>query len=539
MSKKNTTTQEVNKLPTDFALHEDTSEAETVSSLVHELISTPEAERSRLSKILDLTPNYIVLLNEKGKILYKNKAFDDFFGKDAGSTCYKAMRGRDKFCSQCPPYDAFTTQSSCKMEWLSPITEDAFSVVSYPFEESKGNKLLLKIGTNITANLRMQQALDISSTSYKVITDNLAIGISVLTLSLNIKAGNTRLVQWFGTAMKHGARICEVLCCNGKENLPEIGSFCDDCPFNQTLTDGSTHEKEFVVPFLDGKKHTVRLVACPVRPRKGKVKALVLMLEDITKRLEVNKHLQKARKIEAMGTLAAGIAHEINQPLSALHLYASGMQMMLEKTGEVDTASAMKRMDLIMNEAEKIRSIIANMRALVMNKNPADLAPVSLKDSTNAAIALLQTQLNSREIRVDTDIPADIPHILGNSVQMEQVLVNLLSNAMHAIDVKKHKQSTLESSEHNTESIIRIQAKSKTKENKVALIVTDSGTGLPDARERIFDPFYTEKEGNEGMGLGLSIVHGLVRHWGGTISAKAHSKDLGGAEFYILLNIAK
>lgn len=110
--------------------------------------------------------------------------------------------------------------------------------------------------------------------------------------------------------------------------------------------------------FQDGKEHIVRLVTCPVKSGKhsGKahvVRALIVMLEDITARLRMSQQLQRARKLEAASALAGGIAHEINQPLSALHLYASGLQMLMEKQGKLPPETTQERLSLIMAEAWK------------------------------------------------------------------------------------------------------------------------------------------------------------------------------------------
>ena len=103
------------------------------------------------------------------------------------------------------------------------------------------------------------------------------------------------------------------------------------------------------------------------------VRALIMMVEDITDRLRMSRQLQRARKLEAMSTLAGGIAHEINQPLSALHLYAGGLQMLLEKQGELSSEVTQERLGLIIHEADKIRSIIAHMRSLVMQEGKVPL----------------------------------------------------------------------------------------------------------------------------------------------------------------------
>lgn len=280
----------------------------------------------------------------------------------------------------------------------------------------------------------------------------------------------------------------------------------------------------------------MRLVTCPVMPgksrsKKPQVRAIIMMLEDITNRLRVNQQLQRARKLEAMNTLAGGIAHEINQPLSALHLYAGGLQMLLEKQRELPPETTRERLHLIMKEADKIRSIITHMRSLVMREKPAPLGAVSLEAGVRNVMAVMGHQFVARGVKALLDVPPGLPPVRANDVQLEQVLVNLLANALHAIDGDQAKGG-------RERRIVLIRARPAPETGGVRLEVADSGPGLGKGSEQIFDPFFTTKERHEGMGLGLSIVHGLVSLWGGEISAVARHSELGGAAFYIDLKLA-
>ena len=529
------------------------------------LIETGSADLRRLRNIVDLLPCYVALVDSNHRIHFHNKAFEQFFGAPGEAPCYAVLRHTDTPCRFCPPLDVLSGGSSSVMEWVYTQGKHIFRVYSYPFAEEDGNRLILKVGFNITANVRVQQALDLSEQSYRVITDNLSIGIAMLALDLSINTGNSRLGVWFGQGFSRGRRICEVLQCNGPAAVPETRDrFCLDCPFQAAIADGATHEKEFTAIFQEGDEHVVRLVVCPVSPRRGGVRTLIMMLEDITNRLRVNQQLQRARKLEAMTTLAGGIAHEINQPLSALHLYASGLQMLLEKQGEIPADTTQERLGLIMREADKIRSIITHMRALVMREGKVTLEAVDLAAVLRGALSIMENQLTSRGIAMRLDIPASLPLVRSNAVQLEQMFVNLVANAMHALDSLGESDSSGEPASAMREDaagldatppagaadspsatsgnaptkqkrIISIMARVENEGSRVLVVVADNGPGLPKGSEHIFDPFYTTKETHKGMGLGLSIVHGLVNLWGGEIRAKPHHPELGGAAFYVVL----
>jgi len=507
-------------------------EAETIRGLVTELVGSPENERNRLLQILDMMPSYVVLLGPDRRILYHNRAFANFFGQvDNTTRCYEIMRGQQEPCQFCPPVDSLLTGASSVTEWVSPKNL-AFRVYSYPFSDLSGKTLILKVGMGITASMRMRQALDLSESSYRVITDNLAIGIAILSRDLTISAGNTRLSQWFGSRFAKGQRLCDVLLCHGDAPLPDRKAFCPDCPFALVIHDSSTHEKEFTTFLQDTREHTMRLVACPVSLRQGRPRALVMMLEDITKRLALNRQLQRVRNLEAMGTLAGGIAHEINQPLSALNLYASGMQMMLEKSGEVSPAVVSERLELILKESEKIRGIIATMRSLVMKGGEIQLSPVSVRATLQTVLGIMEHQFKARNIETALAIPDDLPPIVSHPVQLEQVFINLISNSIHAIDAVP--QEELNARAHARHRIV-FNAVTMDGGKRVCIAIADSGTGLPPERERIFDPFFTTKDDSKGMGLGLSIVGRLVSQWGGEIGVKPKDSIVGGAVFFLTL----
>lgn len=508
------------------------------AALVSAFAEASGQDRERLARIVDLLPCYVVVINQDRRITFYNKAFADYFGKPGKNPCHAALRGQAAPCRFCPPFEQLS-EGGGVMDWVQPGTGTAFQVHSYPFIEADGSRAVLKAGYNVTSTLRVQQALDLSEQSYRAITDNLSIGIALVDPHLRIKAGNIRLSQWFHEGFRLDRPVCELLQCGEfyKSAAVDLDFACPQCPFQASVADGASHEKELTVTLADGKERVMRMVTCPVKSsttaKKAPVRALILMLEDITNRLRVNQQLQRARKLEAMSTLAGGIAHEINQPLSALHLYASGLQMLLEKQNELPRATTEERLSLIMREADKIRGIIAHMRALVMQEGRVPTQRVALRPIIDSTTSLMNQQLENRKVRLTIDVPDDLPEVHSNDLQLEQVLINLLTNSLHALDSENATHI-----KNGRDPSILIRAQLMPELGRVRLEVADSGSGLPAGSERIFDPFYTTKERHEGMGLGLSIVHGLVSLWGGELSARPRHPFLGGAAFYVDLPLA-
>ncbi|MDR0339631.1 MAG: PAS domain-containing protein, partial [Desulfovibrio sp.] len=259
---------------------EQNAEAQEAEALAQAFSGSTREERERLARIVDLLPCYVVLIDEQRRILFHNKAFEQFFGRPGDKLCYEAMRGLTAPCRVCLPLDPASRNGDGVMEWVQPRSGHAFRVHSYPFAEADGTPRILKVGFNITASLRVQQALDLSEQSYRAITDNLSIGIALLDPKRRIKAGNIRLSQWFGEGFHLDRSICDLLQCGAEyaRAIPEPGFTCPDCPFQASLNDGASHEKEISVSFQDGMERIVRLVTCPVKqsktgPKKRPVRA--------------------------------------------------------------------------------------------------------------------------------------------------------------------------------------------------------------------------------------------------------------------------
>ena len=473
----------------------------------------PFGRENAIFKLLDVLPAYVLLLTENNDIFYMNRAANQLFGLSEGQKCYNVLQGQDTPCKSCKPFTVFFTNTIQIHDWVSTRTNTAFRAHSYPFSAADGKQYILQVGINITAGIRARHALGISEQRYRSIAENLTMGLALVDADLNVVTVNPRMMEWFGVSTAKGAPIRNVL----------PNPLCD-CVFDDVLSDKKTHETEFRLPLASGEERQFRLVACPMLTRTQKLRAMVILLEDVTERRTMAARLQQIQRIEALGTLAGGIAHEINQPLSALHLYASGLQMLLEKGESTPPSRVMERLELILAQADKIKQIISHMRSLVMQEENPLFSPVSVAQAVSGALGLVGTQLCAHEITVSIDIPANLPSCSANAVQLEQVVINLLVNAMHALDAISGRDKTIDIS-------------AEQKDEMVVLRVTDNGPGVGDLRMRIFDPFFSTKESQQGMGLGLSIAHTFVSSWGGTIDAKDNSAGFG-ATFTVSLPIA-
>ncbi len=239
-------------------------------------------------------------------------------------------------------------------------------------------------------------------------------------------------------------------------------------------------------------------------------------VEERTRALkEAQAELVQSAKLAAVGTLAAGVAHELNQPLTVIRGYAQGL---LAEEG----LPAEARADLDRIEAQTVRMarIINHLRDF-SRQSKGVLEPVALHEVIEAAFLLVTQQLRSRNIEVVRELDSELPLLQGDRIQLEQVFVNLITNARDAM---------------TPQGGGRLTVATRITDRSVEAAVADTGPGVPASiRDRIFEPFFTTKEVGQGTGLGLSISYGIVHEHGGEIQV-ADGPD-GGAVFIVRLPV--
>jgi C4-dicarboxylate-specific signal transduction histidine kinase len=353
-----------------------------------------------------------------------------------------------------------------------------------------------------------RQALRESEEKYRKITENLTVGVTLLTAEGKVLATNPQMKKWFPE--KPGAEFADPVAACGAGEDP-----CKKC-----LADGITHEGMMRIRTAAGLRD-FRATACPILGNRGEVASVVRLLEDETERLRLQEHMQQAKRLEAVGTLAAGVAHEINNPLNNLELTVSGLELLLERREpSAERDEVLARLRKATGEVGRIGEIVAHMRSLVRHKKTDVISPVDVNACVEQALKLLRAQLSVHQIKLQLLLSPGLQPRRGDSHQLEQVVIHLVTNAMQALDKSRVREK-------------RILVRTESCPDKVVLTVEDNGPGLGSDADRVFDPFFTTKEAGAGMGLGLSIVYSTVTGWGGEV--EAFDKSEGGAVFRITL----
>jgi C4-dicarboxylate-specific signal transduction histidine kinase len=230
------------------------------------------------------------------------------------------------------------------------------------------------------------------------------------------------------------------------------------------------------------------------------------------------EQLVQAGKLATLGELTTGVAHELNNPLNNIGLFVGNAVDLIE-LAVADKQRIVGELDHAMQQVRKATEIISHLRTFGRAAAPASRERTSLKQVIERALSLMQEQLRLRQIEVTVDLGPEEPVVSGNSIQLEQVFINLLTNARDAMADSARKA-------------IRISG--SVDPAAVELAFADTGHGIPPGLERrIFDPFFTTKEVGKGTGLGLSITYGIIKEHGGMISVASAPGE--GATFVIQL----
>lgn len=228
--------------------------------------------------------------------------------------------------------------------------------------------------------------------------------------------------------------------------------------------------------------------------------------------------LTQAAKLAALGQMSAGIAHEINQPLAAMRSFTDNAVVLLERG----------RMDAVRGNLAEIAELTDRMAAITRQlkgfarRASGTLGPVSVQGAVSQALALLESKLRREDISVEVDLPDQPVRVVAEDVRLQQVLVNLIGNAADAM---------------RGCPVRRLRIGLVAAEGEALLSVADTGGGIAEADlPRLFVPFFTTKEAGEGLGLGLSISHGIVEDFGGSLTAANRNGKPGqGAVFTLRL----
>lgn len=424
----------------------------------------------------------------------------------------------------------FAMTAVVMLAWESVLRDPFFAWVErhYPGEEHSETRrdiqqrvehFVISIAVDlvvVTLLLRLvshqQRALVESGERYRSLFEHAGDGIGVASAAdLSLTEVNNRFCEILGYAPQEATRrdVREVIRAYGG------GGRTDELA--RLLEAGEEGEAELVVERADGETRPVALSFSSLATEKERL--IIFIVRDLSarRRLEAEREqmrqqLFQTAKLASLGELSAGVAHEINNPLNGVINFAQLLKD--EGTGRTDFERGM--LDGIIEEGDRIASIVRGLLTFA-RLDEQQVGRVSFGEAVTTSLALFGRQFEKDGIRVEQDVPADLPPLRADRSRLRQVVLNMVSNAHHALKSRPDGGD-------GAVKLFRISARRVERGGRefVCAEFYDNGVGIRrEDLERVFDPFFTTRRDSGGTGLGLSISFGIVHDYGGTIRAES------------------
>jgi len=349
------------------------------------------------------------------------------------------------------------------------------------------------------------------------ILDGITDIMMVLSEDLRIMSVNHVFEEVLGIEDARGRYCYEVF---RRERHP-----CPECPAHRSFVTGGVC-RETAIFKVGGRNRQFEMVASPIRDPGLDERRILIFKRDVTMEKEYQAKFYQAEKMATVGMLAAGVAHEVNNPLAAISGFAEGIKRRLDRLegqGAPELIDVRDYVDTILKECSRCRDIV---HTLLTFSRPVSsgFSPVSLNQVVEDTLKLLHSHIRQKDLdlKIVLDLADDLPLIRGDEPQLKQVLLNLLINAMDAVDQAGAGRGT-----------ISIRTYPEALEG-AGLVVSDTGCGIPrENLDKLFEPFFTTKPVGKGIGIGLSTCYGIVAEHRGEIIV--HSECGQGSRFIVRL----
>ena len=486
-----------------------------------------QRQKAHLDELFELSPVAVALIDASDRIIRVNRQFTRVFGyapEEAKDRSIDDLIVPDEVQADAKQYgrlmhagQRIDTETVRRRKDGSRLH---VSLVGASILDAAGKIGAYCIYGDITERKRVEEALRASEQRWRAVYENSAVGIALAQPSGRFVSANAAFQEMLGYTE---AELLEL-------SFLEI-THEDDRQLNQALVNevAEGRRKRFELEKRywrkDGTLIWARINASHIfgtDPGPGFSMAIV---EDITERKRAEEALQAAQaelarvaQLTTMGELAASIAHEINQPLAAIVTNGGACLRWLANDAP-NLAEARQAVERIVKDGKRASEVIGGIRSLMKKAGP-EMARLDINDVVSEVLALTRGELQRQGILVQSELSAEVPRVLGDRGQLQQVVLNLIMNAIEAMATVTDRPRLM-------------CVRSQTGESGGAQIaVEDSGVGLdPRVKDRMFDTFFTTKP--NGMGLGLSICRSIVEVHGGRLWA--HSGRPHGAVFHVAL----
>jgi len=479
-----------------------------------------QAEKNKLESIVGAMEDGLTIQDADYNIIYQNEPLLKLWGDRTGEKCYRVYEGKEELCDGCPVKKAFRDGKShtVEREVVMPSGEVAFWENTANPVRDAGGKIVscLEITRNITERKQAEEALRESEEKFSKAFRSIADAICITSLKdTKFIEINEAFARFIGYTREEaiGRSAVELGLWVNEEELKR---------WNKKLQEqGRAYNEEFHSRMKSGEIR-IGLASAEIINIGGEP-CRIVVIADITehkqaeeKEKQLQQELYLAQRLASVGELAAGVAHEINNPLTGVLGFS---QRLMRKS----TDEALSRdLEVIHGEARRAADVVQNLLTFARRRQPKK-EYANINDIVQKTLELRDYALHTSNIEVVTAFAPDLPQIMVDFPQMQEVFLNIILNAEQAMN-EAHGKGKL---------II------KTREMKdyVRVSFADNGPGIaPENLDKVFDPFFSTRTERGGTGLGLSACHGIVTEHGGRIYVR--SKLGKGATFFVELPLS-
>ncbi len=473
-------------------------------------------QRHEYQSLFEGAPCYITVQDRALKLIRYNKEFEETFSPEPGAYCFKAYKGRSERCEICPVIKTFEDGLPHFSEETAvgkDGTESYWMVRTSPIKNSSGEVVAaMEMSLDLTHIRFLEKEAKRSEEKYRIIFNTIPNPVFVLSPgSLRILDCNDSVEAVYGYRKEElvSSAFMDLF---EEEHRAEyeamIKTSGEILRAKQTRKGGQTLFA------------TIRISASEYSGQR----VLLLTTSDTTLQLMAEQQLIQASKMATLGEMATSIAHELNQPLSVIKTASSFIKRKVAKKEPMAEEVLKTMAEEMDNHVDRAEKIINHMREFG-RKSEVAKGQVQVNEVLRRALDFFRQQLKLRGIEVVEEFKEPLPLILADSNRLEQVFINLLTNARDAIE-RKWEQGSLGKERK------RITLQTSAEQGMVTVRVTDNGVGIPRSLlGKIFEPFFTTKKVGKGTGLGLSISYGIVRDYEGTIRVVSNQGE--GATFIV------
>ena len=516
-----------NKNAIQFTLHEITKRKEMEDLIVQ--------SRHDWEETFHAITDMVTVHDKDFNIIYANKAAEQILQlptlrANMTRKCFEYYHGTDCPPTGCPSCDCLKTGVPANFEIFEPHLNMYIEIRSMPrFDQDKNLIGLIHIARDVTNRKKAEdeikrakndlelrvdertvelrsanEALQENENKYRILSqqfntllDGIPYNLLLLSPELKILWANTSVASLFKKNVSELAGdYCYSLCCN-------IISPCDNCPTMRSFKTGQEEQSEITTD--EGKIWDI--MSFPIKDESGNIKTVIEFARDITEKANLQASATRTRHLASIGELAAGVAHEINNPINNIMNYA---QILIDEFKDEGRDDSVTRR--IIKDGDRIATIVRSLLSFArIRKEEKNL--IFLHDIFSDTMSLTSAQLRKDGIHLNVDIPDKVIRIPVHPQQIQQVFLNIISNARFSLNQKfpathddKMLSITCEEIAINDNPHVRI-------------VFHDRGMGIPERIiDKVVNPFFSTKPNNAGTGLGLSISHGIISEHNGKLT---------------------